>query len=661
MVILLASLIAIPLVAGGFTVLTSWRVLRPVTHTATLAATGLTALCALLLLPFVGSGQTIEIEWLPGAGSMAVGLGGTGLYAALVTVWGAFLALLGARAHDTSDSPVRGAVILFALAASIVAFLAQHFLARYVALEIAALCVAMMPIVQGERVDPGSSRSSRLVDTPPLTGSRLSQAVYLILRLGDAGLLVAILILADASGTLDIAAALESGSSLDAARLRWAVAGFLLAVWVKMGVWPFHVWIQAGHRLSLSSYAWLYATVMPNLGLYLLYRVAPLLAIEGTVRAVALWLGAACAVLCTFGAWVLSGTTGGDGAASRTSWRLELAYLGAAQGASALLVAASGLKPVVWVILLITTPLRLLLFLSADAAHGVRSMVQRRIATGFWALGGLGVVAFWLLIAWWVRQAGAPLGVVAILEVAIGLAGIWAVRSTWRLARSGPTSPNGSRVPWGRWGAMGLLGGGVLAVGVALGPMLRHLSLIGHVELPTLPTALDLLRRVAIVPALLAIAIGVVESPLRRRFHAQLLWLRQRNERVWATIYDLEGWLARMARGLRVIEVSIQEGLIPWIARGLVGGANALYRFVEQKILGDTPRWAMQTIVRIGKVDAQYVEQRGFEGILYHLAQGILASSRLVQRWHTGRLRRNLTWLAVSLTLAVLCLTLCSW
>ena len=139
--------------------------------------------------------------------------------------------------------------MLLALAATNVAFLIDHFLGRYVALEIMALCIAL----------------ALLVEVRNSVGGRLARRSYLLLRLGDAGLLTAILVLMDASGTLNIATALEAGSTLDATRLGWVVAGFMLAVWVKLGGWPFHLWSQPGRRLALSSQAWLYATVMPNL------------------------------------------------------------------------------------------------------------------------------------------------------------------------------------------------------------------------------------------------------------------------------------------------------------------------------------------------------------------------------------------------------------
>ena len=104
-------------------------------------------------------------------------------------------------------------------------------------------------------------------------------------------MLAAILILAGAGGTLEIAPAIAAGEALPAAQLIWAVVGLLLAVWIKQGAWPLHFWMRAGRRLAPVSRIWLYGIVMPNLGMYLLYRVSPLLVALQPLRVVLFWLG----------------------------------------------------------------------------------------------------------------------------------------------------------------------------------------------------------------------------------------------------------------------------------------------------------------------------------------------------------------------------------
>ncbi|MFN2165869.1 MAG: hypothetical protein ACK2U9_06370, partial [Anaerolineae bacterium] len=50
------------------------------------------------------------------------------------------------------------------------------------------------------------------------------------------------------------------------------------------------------------------------------------------------------------------------------------------------------------------------------------------------------------------------------------------------------------------------------------------------------------------------------------------------------------------------------------------------------------------------------IEQEGLEGILRRAVSGALALGRRIQRWHTGRLRRNLLWVPVALALAIIAL-----
>ncbi|MCK4316295.1 MAG: hypothetical protein KAX24_11040, partial [Anaerolineae bacterium] len=508
--------------------------------------TGVTALCALALLPHAGDGPAIAVEWLPGTGPMRLTTGATGLYAVLVTTWGAFLVLLAtpfipARGEkgggeSAEHPPLSGAVTLLALAASNVAFLTDHFLARYMALEIVALCIAL----------------ALLVEVRNSAGIRLARSSYLLLRLGDAGLLTAILILMDASGTLNIGPALElalssiegSGGALDATRLGWVVAGFVLAVWVKLGIWPFHLWSQPGRRLGLASHAWLYATVMPNLGAYLLYRVTPLLALAGPLQTMALWLGAGGAVLAALMAL------------TQADLRAALVYLGAAQGGLALFVAAAGVKPAVWLGLLALTPLRLLLFLAADVAQSSDSPSRRGAAACFFALGGLALAAFGLLTTWWAREAGAPLDALLVAEAAVALTGVWTASAAWRLLSDpkGLGKPLGSsEVHWTQWMAVGSLGAGVLAGGLAFGPLARHLAAASRAALPDIPTLPALLHYAATAPALLVMMALVLAVWRFQRYSglSPLVSAQPAEE-----VYDLEEGLARAAQVLHaVVEV----------------------------------------------------------------------------------------------------------
>ncbi len=670
------GLIALPLLAAALVAVALRRAHPSTVRRVVLTATGLTALCALALLPHTGGGPAVAVEWLPGAGPMGLTIGATGFYAVLVTTWGAFLVLLatpplippnvGEREREARNlHPLSAAVTLLALAATNVAFLTDHFLARYVALEIVALCVALAPLVE--------IRNS--------TGIRLARSGYLLLRLGDAGLLTAILILMEASGTLSIGAALSAGGALDGARLGLVVAGLILAVWVKLGIWPFHLWSQPGRRLTLASQAWLYATVVPNLGAYLLYRITPLLALAGPLQTAALWLGAGGAVLAALIAL------------TQVDARGALVYVGAAQGGLALFVAASGVKPAVWLGLLALTPLRLVLFLAADAAQQSDQATRRRAGACFFALGGLALTTLGLLTTWWAREAGAALDALLVAETAVALTGVWTASAAWRLSRPvGVRNQvfrkklgffSGAAAHWTQWMVVGLLGGGVLAGGLAFGPLARHLAAASHVAMPAMPTLLALLRYAATAPALLVVmALVLAVWRLQRRSRLGPLVLAQPAEEV----YDLEEGLARAAQVLHaVVEVGIAEqiialavravvdgahvthrvvehkgleGLLHRSARAVVDGALVTHRVVEHKGLEGLLRGSVRVVVDGALVTHRVVEHEGLEGLLRRAVRTALMLGRGLQRWHTGRLRRNLLWVAVSLALVVLTLVL---
>ncbi|MEA3375810.1 MAG: proton-conducting transporter membrane subunit [Chloroflexota bacterium] len=567
-----------------------------------LVASGATALCATALLPLAGDDPTLVIQWLPGTGPMAFGLATTSLYAAVVTIWAAFLALLGTTSAETETPPLALAMMLLALAAASVAFLTEHFLARYVALEVVALSIALAPLVE-------------------LTGDEGGRGfwlVYVILRLGDVGLLTAILILFDASGTLEITPALEAASTLSGARLGWVVFGLVLAGWVKLGNCPLHVWISWGQALSPNTQAWLFATVMPNLGAYLLYRVTPLLSPSAAVQTLLLWLAAGAAMLAALIAL------------TRRDVRSTLVYVAAARGGLLVFAAASGVKAVVWLGLLATTPLQLLLFLAGEAPERGTSSVLGRAAQGLFALAGLTLAATGLLITWWARQAGVALDALFVAEVTVALLGVWAVREATR-----PRGKEDRGVSLhARWVAMGALGLPALAGVVAFGPLARWLMDTADIAGPQVPTLTTLVGYVVTAPALLLTLILVLVTwQMERRSRIRVHVPGPADGHRIETTYDLQEGLAEAAQALRaVVEVGLFEQLIALSVRVVVDGARVTYRFVEQE---------------------------GLEGLIRRVVQAVVGLSEAMRRQHTGLLRRNLLWIPLSLILALVVAVTC--
>jgi NADH:ubiquinone oxidoreductase subunit 5 (subunit L)/multisubunit Na+/H+ antiporter MnhA subunit len=599
------------------------------------AAAGVTALCALALLPFAEEGAAFAVEWLPGTGLLGLTVSPSGLYAMLAITFGGFLVLLGTTSGSTDFRPLSGAVTLLALAAANTAFLTDHFLARYVALEIVVLCVALAPLIE--------------VRGP--AGTRMSWSSYLLLRVGDAGLLVGILILGAISGTLSIGPALGHAlnslkgtiAASSVAHLGWVMAGFVLAAWVKLGGWPFHLWSQSGLRLSLASHVWLYATVVPTLGTYLLFRVTPLLSLAGPLQGTALWIGAGGAALAALLAL------------TRTNPRAALVYVGASQGGMALFSATAGLDPAVWVGLLVLTPLRLLLFLAADAAQNTEAILWRRVCACLFGLGGVALSAFGLLTIWWAREAGVPLDVLFIAQAAIALTAVWTVGTAWRLSRPLPGVGEEVGVHWTRWITIGLLGGAVVVGGLGFGPLVRHLVSTGRMMVPTLPSFTALLRYGATAPALLAV---LVLSLAAWRLQRRLGQRRSVAAESVADAYDLEEGLIRAAQVLHsVVEVGIAERFVALAVRAVVNGARAAWTVEHKGLEGLTNRTA-RAVLDGALVAHRAVEQAGLEGLLRRGVRTVLMLSRVLQRWHTGQLRRNLLWVPIALTLAVLALAM---
>jgi len=472
MFFLLGGLLLLPLLVG-VTLALLRRPAAPLARRVTVVTFGLVTLCALGLLAYGEHEVQLPVTWLPGTGALSLHIGGVGLQAALATVLVGLVALVLKSEPRRERGALADGLLLIALASGNAAFLAGHFLGRYVALELVALSVALMPLLQHR------DRASR----------RDAQFVYLLFRIGDAGMLAGILLLLDIGGTLQIEAALQAGASESGSRLVWVVVMFLLAVWVKVGAWPFDRWLPVGRALPTQTGAWLYAVMMPNLGLYLLYRIAPLLELSAAQHIV-LWLSVASALL----------------ALARPLWRPEArkatapTYITATLGSLALIAAASGNTALIVWLLLWGTPLRLLL----------------------WAM----------------------------------------------------------------------------------------------IPAPATP------------------------APRRALF---------------------DGW-DRVAQAVRdQVEINVLDLSITWMAQSVVGAARFLHRTVEINVLERSITWMTQSVVGAARFLHRTVEQDGLDAALRLMVQGTWHFSRWLQQRHTGRLRVNLTWIALTLVLAIVTLVVRGW
>jgi len=604
---LIVGVVGLPLLTGGAVLALHSR--RPrLARAVVLVGVLLGALAASGLLSLIARGTLVTLDWIPNIGPMGLYTGATGVYLALLTAWSALLCLLCA-APDEEVSPVATALGLFATSSATAAFLLDHFLARYVALEMTALCAALLLVAE----------------RPAPEGPRLASRGYLVLRLGGAGLLAGILLLLHHSGTFAIDTALEGGAALPPAVLFPIAASFLLAVWVKTGSIPFHTWLTQGTRLSWPALALVYATIIPNLGGYLLYRVAPLLMGVGPLSQAVLWLGAAVALLAM------------GLALTRQDLKHALIYVVVAQGGLALSLVGGGAPGAMLMCLLGQTPIRLLLFLGAGAAEAMprRRRVPLVVAFG---LGGLTLVGLTLVTVWWVRQAeGSPALVVA--EVVVALTAVWAVRASRRLFRlyHDDVSPPATTIAWPRLAAVVFLALALLAGWLAFDPLVRFLTSTMHVAIPPAPTLPQLLRYLFTHPALVGTLLLALGYGLLVRWPPSPPWLERLNDlgrtlSQWTARVTLEGVLFGLASRLRrTVELGGLERFNRLVAQGVPAVGRGLRRTVELGGLERFNRLAAQSARRLGEV---------------------------LRRLHTGRLRRNLLWGAVSLALALIILLL---
>ena len=218
------------------------------------------------------------------------------------------------------------------------------------------------------------------------------------------------------------------------------------------------------------------------------------------------------------------------------------------------------------------------------------------------------------------------------------------------------------------------------------GPLAGRLAVAADMAPLQLPTRLALVRYAAIGPAPLA-AIALA-------FAVQWLQQRSRPARLASAVLieetpDSGPGLVRRARALRLtIEKRILEQMSGLVTHAVVGGAQFIHGAVEQEGLESILRRIVQIVVGGSRLIHRAVERRGLEGLVQHTVQIVVAGARLMhgnveqegfedlprltqkvvlavsqrlQRWHPGRLRRNLLWVAASLAVVIMALMLHGW
>jgi hypothetical protein len=193
----------------------------------------------------------------------------------------------------------------------------------------------------------------------------------------------------------------------------------------------------------------------------------------------------------------------------------------------------------------------------------------------------------------------------------------------------------------------------------------------------------------------------LVTSPAAVLLFALALWVRQRARKggLWQRLASssdtrtpalvLERGIQRAARAAHtIVEAGALTGALTAIAQGIAGAAQWAHRWIEGEFLEEAARRIARTTIDGGRLTHRWIEgssqvgfpdsneeteaesrqtasrspdPAGLEGLMGRVVHAVLASSRWLQRRHTGRLRRNLIWVAASLALAILALILYVW
>ena len=258
---LILALIILPISLGTIIILFSRSLSSPTLFY--LFILNMTVMIAsVLTASFSASPLRLCITWQPSAGEMCLLFEKTSLLLVLLISISLLLMIIIHHRQTSVISSQQLGLALISISAANIAFLTEHFLLRYAALEVVGLCV----------VGASLALSHSIKETWDNT-----KLVFLNFRLGDIGLLAAILLFYANSGTFNISQNFSLAAQLPLTIRVVLTTGLLLVVWVKMAIWPLDYWANICSSLPPLIRTWLVDLLLPSLGAYLLYRTSPLL------------------------------------------------------------------------------------------------------------------------------------------------------------------------------------------------------------------------------------------------------------------------------------------------------------------------------------------------------------------------------------------------
>lgn len=243
----------------------------------------LSAVLAFFILPSAGSARTLSFEWLPGLLKTGLNLDTLSVVPALIATWIGFLVLvysLGYMKHEENLSRYYSLTLLF-VGSMVGMSLADNFLALFFFWEIMGVCSYLL--IGFFYRDPKAAAAG--------------VKAFLTTRIGDVGLLAAILTLYVFSGTFAIEPNLYIATKISVPVLSFVSFGFIMGAVGKSAQLPLHVWLPDAMEAPTTISALIHAATMVNAGVYLLARVAPLLAQIPWSLDLVQWVGALTALL----------------------------------------------------------------------------------------------------------------------------------------------------------------------------------------------------------------------------------------------------------------------------------------------------------------------------------------------------------------------------
>ena len=572
------GIIGYPLILGILLVAAGRYLPKTLRDWAAAGSAGVVLCCLLIAYMLNDASLTLSPEWWPGKGALYFKFEFWGLTAAFWTTASGLIFYVSSLKDRPAQSWWQDGLFLFVLTTANAAFLAGNFLLRYAALEFAALGIAVVQLLSA--------------------GSQSSQRLYLGLRLGDAGLLIAIILLIYSGTSLDISQALSLANQLPEVVLGWIAIGFALAVWVKAGIWPFLFWQNAAkENRSWLIQAWFLATVMPNLGMYLLFRTAPLMTPVGPIQNLISLLAAICALTALLYVWGIE------------NHKESMFWLLAFQGAITVFAGVHHLEALVWLGMLTASLMRFLLP-GQTAIQTPITARQKQIQIGRGLLPGIYAFA----VIWAVQLQGEKKVDFWIAEASLAILILWLFRN-WKQSQAASQK---SQAYWPESQKNQPQFGMPLAVVllIALPLLFTPLHASEITTLQSVFTRLHLSSLPLLSPAFWGLLL--------------LVWIASK-------LLIFEKFQSLTSRGWRFWSTSAKQ--LP----------QTIYKSVEVDFYQQGMNQAARSVASISKRLYEIFEQATLEAGLHLMVKGFLAFGRLLSRAHTGRLRINLMWVAVTL------------